>query len=550
MFSFISYRAHAVAVSLLAVLQAGCGGGGGGSTATMPILPSQPTVVNTTVSWGTDNRTRTTTTSFSDGTSKVEVVDVPPVRSGADLQQASGANSTTPLIDTFGNGVVKVIQDGSSSSPFEQTLLGQKNNADPNAIVKSSTQTWNLRWGTRAEPFNLSTTDDVTARMVSTSRFVSVSGLWGTQSITIPNTFDDTTKLGKSSAAMQESWITPDVKAAWSKGWTGKGVKIGIIDDFTVNDRSDFIRVPFASECKTESGGYRFCPTSSALLVSLTHGEQVSLIAGGSKATFTGIVGETGVYTAPLDFGTYVDASNFGFTLSTPLFGVAKDASIFRNDFLTYQSSTNGLFSEFKRWGDATDATGNLYREIKVFNLSLGYASGDSQQNVARYQSQLAFANSSKVPDAVFVKAAGNSGCNVSSTNCDPLNAVLFNSPNFKEKSILVGALTQSGGTIASYSNKAGNYADRFVVADGRGVLQVDGKYLEGTSFAAPRVSGYLGILRQKFPNLVAEQAAAIILDTAQWNTAWGAKDQSTQAVYGRGEANLGRALAPVGVLR
>jgi subtilisin family serine protease len=286
------------------------------------------------------------------------------------------------------------------------------------------------------------------------------------------------------------------------------------------------------------------------MLVSLTHGEQVSLIAGGSQSLFTGITGETGVYTGPLDLGTYTDVSNFSVNLSSSLHGVAKDASIFRNDFLTYQSSTNGLFSEFKRWGESADTTGTLYKDIKVFNLSLGYTSSNPQNNLTVYQNQLSFANSSKVPDAVFVKAAGNSGCSVSSTACDPLNAVLFNSPNFKEKSIIVGALTQPGGTIASYSNRAGSYADRFVVADGRGVLRTDGTYLQGTSFAAPRVSGYIAILRQKFPNLIAEQAAAIILDTAQWNSVWGAKDQNTQAIYGRGEANVNRALAPVGLLR
>jgi hypothetical protein len=542
-------KLYAVGMPLLAVLQIGCGGGGG-SSATIPILPSQPTVVNAIVSWGVDNRTRTTTTNFSDGTNKVETTDIPPVRSGAGLQNLSGNNNTTPLIDTFGNGVVRVIQDGSFNSPFEQTLLSQKNNQDPNAIISSPSQTWNLRWGIKANPFNLSSTDDVTARLTSTSRFASVSGLWGSSSVTIPRNIDDTISLDQSSAALQESWITPDVKTAWAQGWTGKGIKIAVIDDFTVNDRSDFYRIPLPIECSNESGGYRFCPTSRAMLVSLTHGEQVSLIAGGSQSLFTGITGETGVYTGPLDLGTYTDVSNFSVNLSSSLHGVAKDASIFRNDFLTYQSSTNGLFSEFKRWGESADTTGTLYKDIKVFNLSLGYTSSNPQNNLTVYQNQLSFANSSKVPDAVFVKAAGNSGCSVSSTACDPLNAVLFNSPNFKEKSIIVGALTQPGGTIASYSNRAGSYADRFVVADGRGVLRTDGTYLQGTSFAAPRVSGYIAILRQKFPNLIAEQAAAIILDTAQWNSVWGAKDQNTQAIYGRGEANVNRALAPVGLLR
>ena len=87
-------------------------------------------------------------------------------------------------------------------------------------------------------------------------------------------------------------------------------------------------------------------------------------------------------------------------------------------------------------------------------------------------------------------------------------------------------------------------------MADGRGIQRPDGSYDEGTSFAAPRVAGYAAILRQKFPNLDAAQTASILLDTAQWTSAWGARDAGTQAVYGQGEAKLRRALAPVGSLR
>jgi subtilase-type serine protease len=108
-----------------------------------------------------------------------------------------------------------------------------------------------------------------------------------------------------------------------------------------------------------------------------------------------------------------------------------------------------------------------------------------------------------------------------------------------------VGALDQAGGALASYSNKAGNYADRFVVADGRGIHLVADKYEVGTSCAAPRVAGYIAIIRQKFPYLSAADAAQVILDTAVWNPAWGAKTPATQAIYGQGEASLERALAP-----
>lgn len=92
---------------------------------------------------------------------------------------------------------------------------------------------------------------------------------------------------------------------------------------------------------------------------------------------------------------------------------------------------------------------------------------------------------------------------------------------------------------------------DRFVVADGRaGLGSGDGNFDEGISFAAPRVAGYAAIMRQKFPNLSAANTVNILLDTTSWNAAWGEKNSTNTAIYGQGEANLGRALAPVGRLR
>ena len=70
-----------------------------------------------------------------------------------------------------------------------------------------------------------------------------------------------------------------------------------------------------------------------------------------------------------------------------------------------------------------------------------------------------------------------------------------------------------------------------------------------GTSYAAPRVAGYVAILRSKFPNLNAEKSASIMLDTARYDTL-SCNPNCNPAIYGKGEASLSRALAPVGRLR
>jgi hypothetical protein len=549
--------AGSMLVALIALALTGCGGGSGGTSATLPVLPSDPgsgtggapSVLGTTVTWGDDNRTRTTLTRFSDGTTSTATIDVPPVQSGGNLQTVSGVNATAALVNTYGNGVVQTLQDGSTVLPFTQTVVASKSNTDPNAVVATPSRTLDLRWGAKATPYVMPSANNVSARLKMDTGYYEFYGLLNSWNATVPIGLDVSIPLDKSTTLLQEAWITPEVRNAWAQGWTGKGVRIGVIDDFTPDEFTDFLEVPIDPTCETEPG-VTFCLTRSSALFRMTHGDQVSAIAGGSITSLQGAWVAAGNFSTPFDFGLFAGVGDVSITLSAPVHGVAKDAQIHRSDFLTYQRATNGLFSEFKRWGDATDAAGQLYRQLKVINLSLGGTSRNPKQNVAAYQNQLAYANASNVPDAVYVKAAGNSACTASSTDCDPLNAVLFNAANFKNKTLLVGALTQPNGRMASYSNRAGNYAERFVVADGRGIQGTDGSFVEGTSFAAPRVSGYAAILRQKFPNLNAAQTASIILDTAQWQGAWGEKNAANQAVYGQGEASLGRALAPVGALR
>ena len=167
--------------------------------------------------------------------------------------------------------------------------------------------------------------------------------------------------------------------------------------------------------------------------------------------------------------------------------------------------------------------------------------------------------------DAVITKAAGNDRI---LSEQEPLNWFLSKDSNIHPRLLIVGALNQAGSLsapaeIASYSNKAGTDSDvssRFLVASGTtpfnsGQVDINGNSVnqaDGTSFAAPRVAGYVAIVRSKFPNLNASQTASIMLDTATYSTLACSKTNvgCNKAIYGKGEANLSRALAPVGKLR
>ena len=414
----------------------------------------------------------------------------------------------------------------------------------------NGSQTLDLSLGTPASVQIPSATDSVYAHIMSQSMTVQLVSGNGTAYNPFDRllNYDNTRAMSQSEIDLLGIWITPEVKAAWAQGWTGAGVKTGVIDDFTPNDTSEFFKISFPTGCTNTTmpgGNVTLCRRESFSTFRLTHGDAVAAIIGSATSSFTGSASEKGIFSTSTDFGSFTGLADLNVTFSTPYYGIARDAQVVRSDFLSYQQSTSGLFSVLQGWAAGSDYRSQLYNERKVINFSMSASSTDAAVNKRIYDSQMAYATTSITPDIVFVKAAGNYSCVASTDTCDPINSVFYNAVPYKDKTILVGALDQSGGQLASYSNTAGAYADRFVVADGRGARVINGTYQVGTSFASPRVAGYVAIIRHKFPRLSAAQAAKVLLDTAVWNPAWGEKTAATQAIYGQGEANLTRALDP-----
>jgi hypothetical protein len=115
---------------------------------------------------------------------------------------------------------------------------------------------------------------------------------------------------------------------------------------------------------------------------------------------------------------------------------------------------------------------------------------------------------------------------------------------------IIVGAINPDG-SLASFSNQGGSWANYYMVAPGvsinaptnkcdtcYGVLQ------DGTSWASPHVAGAAALLMSAFPNLTATQVVSILLSTA---TDLG--EPGIDPVYGHGLLNVERAIAPAGEL-
>jgi subtilisin family serine protease len=282
---------------------------------------------------------------------------------------------------------------------------------------------------------------------------------------------------------------------AWDKGWTGKGTKILIIDSFGKN-----INAPRNDD---------------------SHGIYVSLLARNVAI---------GSEILTLDWSFPGNVFN--------AFGGAVTAGTL--------AAINMSFDLM----DDTNSARNQAREI------VNAVSTDDNFFIAGIAKH----------DAVLVKAAGNDNKPISLRGAMTAVAyALIDDASAFPKTLLVGALDKDGSVDAkankaSYSNTPGadsKFQSRFVMANGTSPFARefgwDYKYNDGagngTSFAAPRVAGYIGILRHKFPNLNAEKSSSIILDTARTDTLW-CHPNCESSVVGRGEASLSRALAPVGRLR
>ena len=210
---------------------------------------------------------------------------------------------------------------------------------------------------------------------------------------------------------------------------------------------------------------------------------------------------------------------------------------------------------------------------MSVVNMSYGSSAGASAATLDVLKGVTVISNLT-VTNAVITKSAGNnSGQDTYSYTAggDFLVKTLVDDSSVQARLLIVGALNKNGtvaipATIASYSNFAGATAaasNRFVVANGNapyanGGVTMNGANIGGynsapnnygTSYAAPVVAGYASVVMSKFPNLTAASTSNIILDTARTDTL-SCTPNCDPATYGKGEASLSRALAPVGRLR
>ncbi|CDX31523.1 conserved exported hypothetical protein [Mesorhizobium sp. SOD10] len=197
----------------------------------------------------------------------------------------------------------------------------------------------------------------------------------------------------------------------------------------------------------------------------------------------------------------------------------------------------------------STGTAVSLARGLNVLNLSYGMytTAGYSTSQIGWAPEESSIISYATKGSAIVSKAAGNDSVavgGVTGGQQDYLDLALIGKPT----AIFVGALSTNGTTankaqLAWYSNYAGSdpaVQSHFLVVGVEG----DKTGLYGTSFAAPIISGYAAIIGSKFTKATPVQITNDLLNTARTDTLV----NYDPSVYGKGEASLSRALAPVAI--
>jgi len=475
----------------IAILAA-CGGGGGGSALGSGAGPTS----------GSTDRVET-----SPGTSSTPVYTAAVYPANWTTTGTVTPPSVSSVVTTYPDGYVATTQDGTGTQPFLQTTLAGLATpiTDPNANVSTTTTNYNLTWG---QPDK---NGPAFAAMFPRSASVQ-AGVLHLMGLSI-------TSYSSSTVGPTINKPSADVIAAWNSGWTGLGKNITLLDSYAN-----------IASCSDAAGTSNECHGMHTMLIAGLTAPYANLTALDASINSVGKVGQTGAdLSAPVS--TNVINMSLGFTPCNNGCGGAPTSA----DFATLTSRSSG-------WNNNV---------ITLLNTaSNGF-------------------NISNMVNSVVVKSAGNA---YQDARYDTTTAALVANAGIASRLLVVGALDRNGtttskanadtfiGTSTQYSNYAGAntaISNRFVYAYGHDPYPSYGAAFngtgspvgQGTSYAAPIVAGYAAIVMQKFPNLDAIKTSSIILDTARYDTL-ACYPSCDPTVWGKGEASLSRALAPVGRLR
>jgi hypothetical protein len=308
----------------------------------------------------------------------------------------------------------------------------------------------------------------------------------------------DTAEYQRSNAAVQAKAIT-----AYQQGATGAGVIAAVID-----------------------GG-----------IAQTNGE----FSGRIHAASTDLVSARGIG----------DESGHGTSVAAVLAGARNDVGAhgvaFGATLLIARTDKPGSCADASADGGCSHDDNSIARGVdlavsngaRVINISLGGSAANATLRSAVDRATAA--------GVVIVISAGNAYDDdpVKGSNPDPL-AMLALDGIARKSIIIAGGLDASNAALTDFSNRAGTGSSAYLGALAYRVRSIDETgtaYLyNGTSYAAPVISGAVALLAQAFPNLSGTQIVDLLLSTA---TDLG--DTGVDGLFGHGALNIERAFQPKG---
>ncbi|WP_433173549.1 S8 family serine peptidase [Actinoallomurus sp. CA-150999] len=281
---------------------------------------------------------------------------------------------------------------------------------------------------------------------------------------------------GKARASLDVSVPAVGAPAAWAAGYTGRGVKVAVLDTGIDAAHPDFAGRIVAR--------HNFVPgDADDVHDKFGHGTHVASILAGTGAA---------------SGGKYR--------------GVAPDADLVIGKVL--DDSGNGTDSEIiagMEWAAGQGA--------KVVNMSIGSMPTDGTDPLAQAVNRISDANGT-----LFVVAAGNNGHS---------GATLVESPGSADRALTVGSVDKSGThDVSSFSSAGPRIGDNAVkpeiTAPGSDIVAaratggivgdpVDAHYtqMSGTSMATPHVAGGAVLLAQEHPDWTRDQLKDALVSAA-----------------------------------
>ncbi len=291
------------------------------------------------------------------------------------------------------------------------------------------------------------------------------------------------------------------VAAIWDSGWSGKNVKVALVDNFTGSTLPGGAPGLVTHGDSTRAIVAQMAPEADIGI----HDISLSFSGAGIDVIRELDNRAKGAYDALENSGHLIVNSSFGFD---PYRRISVGGQIDQNildDYVTTQLAQPGFLKIMRPAAD-----GNSYDENMLFVFSAGNSGAKCSTGIDQ--------------------------CRISARALVELRKI---DTDAGDRVIYVGALEDEQNVMASYSFVAGKLKNDFIVAHDDVWQPGDAK---GTSFSAPRVTGAATLLRHKFPNLDGPALKQVILQTADDLGAPGVDE-----VFGHGKLNVPNAMSPIG---